>query len=77
MDLLFWPALFLVLLGASTAVKARNQRSWARLWLRLGEWGQGFTTAPTEARHRQAAVAAWEALRACYGNAEQLVKEQD
>ncbi|MBO1438441.1 DUF1385 domain-containing protein [Meiothermus sp. CFH 77666] len=64
--LLAWPLVFLALFGAAIASKEGDRRAWARLWMRVGEWGQGFTTAPTEARHREAAVAAWEALRACY-----------
>lgn len=66
--LLYWPLFFLVLFGASRAANKGDRRAWARLWMRAGEWGQGFTTAPTETRHREAAVAAWEALRACYGS---------
>lgn len=64
--LLAWPLVFLALFGAAIASKEGDRRAWARLWMRVGEWGQSFTTAPTEARHREAAVAAWEALRACY-----------
>lgn len=65
-NLLSLPLVFLAIFGAAIATREGERRAWARVWLRAGEWGQGFTTAPTEARHREAAVAAWEALRKCY-----------